>query len=150
VPANEETTNMSMSAEIAVLYAGPCSEQIVPPVMGFPIMNFSAVEDADLHCWISQTGQLEYRTDPRNNPLMGEPSLEGRLWIGTLGRHWTPKLSEYGGHPGLYAATLRAVANMPGVVHVWYGVLTGDSGCSDVLPVSEEWITSFFSATQSA
>ena len=141
---------MSISAEIAVLFTAPRSEVVVPPVMGFPIMDFLMVEDADLHCWVSPTGQFEYRTDPRNNPLMGEPSLEERLWIGTLGHHWAPAFSEYGGHPSLYAATLRVIRNLPGVEHVWYGVLTGDGGCSDVLPATDEWITSFFGAAQPA
>jgi hypothetical protein len=141
---------MSISAEIAVLYTAPRSEVIVPPLMGFPIMDFSAVEDADLHCWVSPTCQLEYRTDPRNNPLMGKPSLEcvcgSELWGATEHLRYPNTAAP----PGLYAATLRAVANMPGVVHAWYGVLTGDGGCSNVLPVSEEWITSFFGAAQSA
>lgn len=141
---------MTISAEIAVLFTAPLSEVVVPPIMGFPIMDFSMVEDADLHCWVSPTGQLEYRPDARTTPLMGEPSLDGRLWIGTLGRHWTLALPEYGGDPSLYAATLRAVANMPGVVHVWYGVLTGDGGCNDALPATEEWISSFFGVAQSA
>jgi hypothetical protein len=69
---------MTVNAEIAVLFTAPPGEVIALGVMGF-----SMIEDANLHCWVSPTGQLEYRSDARASPLLGEPSLEGRLWLGT-------------------------------------------------------------------
>jgi hypothetical protein len=139
---------MSVAAEIAVLFTAPRSEVDLPPEADGSIMGFSMIEDADLHCWVSPTGQLEYRADARSCALPGEPSLEGRLWIGTLGRHWTPERPEYGGQPIIYAAMLRVVASMPGVAHVWYGVLTGDGGCSDVRPTTAEWIAEYFDVAE--
>lgn len=139
---------MSVDAEIAVLFTTPRTEVVLPPVVDGSIMGLSMVEDADLHCWVSPAGQLEYRADARSSALPGEPSLVGRLWIGTLGRHWTPERPEYGGHPIIYAAALRVIASMSGVEHVWYGVLTGDGGCSDVRPVTEDWIAAYFDVAQ--
>jgi len=136
---------MTVNAEIAVLFTAPPGEVAVPGVM-----DFSAVEDADLHCWVSDTGQFEYCSDSRSVPLLGEASLEGRLWIGTLGRYWTPDAPEYGGHAAIYAQTLRSLARTPGVANIWYGVLTQDCGCSDVPAVTDEWITAYFGMAQAA
>ncbi len=130
---------MTIDAEIVVLFAAPPSEVVAPGVMGF-----SMIDDADLHCFVSPDGQFDYRSDARMSPLLGEPSLERRLWLGTLGRLWSPDLSEYGGRPDIYAKTLRSMAKMPGVVYVWSGVLTHDSGCCDVPAVTDNWISSFF------
>lgn len=139
---------MSVDAEIAVLFTAPRTEIVLPPVVDRSAMDLSMVEDADLHCWVSPTGQLEYRSDARSSQLPSETSLEGRLWIGTLGRHWTPEHPEYGGRPTIYASTLRAFASMPGVAQVWYGVLTSDSGFSDVQAATDEWIASYFGVAQ--
>lgn len=139
---------MGVDAEIAVLFTAPRTDVVVPPVADSSIISFSVIDDADLHCWVSPTGQLEYQTDARSSALPGERSLEGLLWIGTLGRHWTPERPEYGGNPIIYAATLRAIASMAGVAHVWYGVLTGDGGCSDVRPASDAWIAGYFNVAQ--
>ncbi|WP_219118459.1 hypothetical protein [Janthinobacterium sp. UMAB-56] len=141
---------MSVDAEIAVLFKTPRKEVVLSTVVDGSIMGLSMVEDADLHCWVSPTGQLEYRADARSSPLLGETSLEGRLWIGRLGRYWTPDRPNDGGQPVIYAATLRAFASLPGVAYVWYGVLSADGGCSDVQPATDEWIAAFFDAAQTA
>lgn len=132
---------MSIDAEVAVLFLAPPGEVVVPGVM-----DFAMIEDADLHCWISPTGLLDYRPDARPSPLLGEASLEGRLWVGSLGRYWSPECSEYGGDRINYASALRSLTKLSGVENVWYGVLTQatSEGCSDVPAVTNDWITRFF------
>lgn len=130
---------MTVDAEVALLFSSS------PNVIPIPsVIDLSMAEDADLHYWISPTGQLEYCSAARASPLLGEPSLEGHLWLGSLGRHWTPDDPEYGGNPRAYAEALRTLLHMSGVEYVWYGVLTVGGGSGDVPAVTEDWITSFF------
>lgn len=141
---------MAIYAEVAVLFTAPRNEIGLPFSEEHSAFDLARIEEADLHCWVSSTGQFEYRSYARLSPLVGEPSLEGRLWIGTLGRHWTPELSGYGGHPTKYAEALRSLAAIPGVMHVWYGVLTDDGGCGNVEAVTDEWVSAFFGVAQAA
>lgn len=130
---------MTIDAEIIVLFASPPDPGSLPGLVGF-----SLIDDADLHCWVSPAGRFEFQSAPRSAPLPGETSLEGRLWRGVLGRHWTPDNPNYGGAPRTYANVLRSVGRLPDVEYVWYGVLTADSGCCDIPPVTDDWISRYF------
>ena len=137
---------MTVDAEIVVLFTTAQPGEVSAP----GVMGLSMIEDAYLHCWVSPTGQLEYCSDARSSPLLGESSLEGRMWKRTLGRHWTPDYPEHGGHPSTYADAIRTLAAIPGIQYVWYGVLTDASGCRDVPAVTDDWITSYFGAAPAA
>lgn len=135
---------MSVCAEIVVLFSEPRCECLL---VSMP--DFEPVDGPDLEWWVSPSGELEYKPSARNAPLLGESSLEGRLWIGSPGRWWIPEDADNGGNPGRYAEIIRSLMNIPGVQYVWYGRIKDDLGCKDLPAVTEEWLSAFFSvATQ--
>lgn len=131
---------MGLSAEIVILFESPmevvAAHNVAPGLV--------AIEDADLHCYVSPEGAFEYKPDPRLSPLLGETSLQGRLWHGSLGRYWSPTNQDYGGNPMTYAKVLQLLEKQPGVQYVWYGLLRNDGGCRDVQPMTDARIASFF------
>lgn len=134
---------MSISAEIIVLFRKPQAADS-PSAKG---LGLSVIEDADLHCWVSPAGELEYQPEPRIAPLIGEVNLDGRLWSRTLGRFWSPDKRDYGGNPDSYAEALAELTKLECIQFLWYGALTGDGGCSGVPAVTRDWIVAFFGAT---
>lgn len=135
---------MSVCAEIVVLFSEPRCECLL---VSMP--DFAPVDGPDLEWWVSPSGELEYKPSARNAPLLGESSLEGRLWIGSPGRWWIPGDADYGGNPSRYAEIIRSFMKMPDVQYVWYGRIKDDLGCNNLPAVTEEWLSAFFSvATQ--
>lgn len=135
---------MSVDAEIVVLFREPQS-QATYSLDPFPV-ELSMIDDADCRCWVSPAGEFEYLDEPRSGPLLGERSLEGRLYVGRLGRLWPPKDRDYAGEPARarYVGTLTELLARVDVELVWYGRLTSDTGCSGVPASTHAWIKSFF------
>lgn len=133
---------MSISAEVVVLFREP-------QTAGSPLttgLGLSLMKDADLYCWVSPTGELEYQPNPRIAPLIGEATLDGRLWSRTLGRYWSRQNPTYGGDPESYAKAIAELAKLEGVQFLWYGAMLGDGGCRGVPAVTPDWISEFFGA----
>lgn len=125
---------MSMSAEVFVLFREPVTEARALVVRECAGMNsLEEVWDADLHCWISDSGQLEYLDKARSGPLLGERSLEGRLWHGYLGgRYWSKSMPDYGGDPAHCRRVISALLDQQEIEGIWYGTsLLGGSSLLD-------------------
>lgn len=147
---------MSVEAEIVILFKNLVTLEADRDDSGVRrwalpkcVLELEMIDEADLHCWVSLQGEFEYTVDMRAASLLGETSLDGRLWRSSLGRYWNPEWrGDYGGDPARYASILGAVLDDDDVQWAWYGAqLTSDSGCRDVAPVSRAWVKSFFGAT---
>ncbi|MEJ6003756.1 hypothetical protein [Paucibacter soli] len=122
---------MSLEAEAVVLFTVPMTPTDVELIRAHAgVDEMQEVDDADLHCWVSESRQLEYREQARSSPLLGEPSLQGRLWRVSLGgRYWAKGLEAYGGNPEQYRRSLAALLAEPCVAGVWYGTsMLSDDG----------------------
>lgn len=77
------------------------------------------VLDADFCAEISHDGALKILDSPRNSRLLGEPSLEGRLFENsTLRRHWTKENGS--GHVIHFALTMLTLLSQSDIEWVWY------------------------------
>lgn len=110
---------MSVDAEIVVLFRESPSPAAYS-LDSFPL-ELSIIDDADCRCWVSPAGEFEYLDEPRSGPLLGERSLEGRLYVGRLGRLWTPEDRDYAGEPARarYVGALSELLARVDVQHVW-------------------------------
>lgn len=78
------------------------------------------VEDADLVADVNEDGSLHYLDRQRYSPLIGVPSLQGRLHIlRTLMRCWTDWYPE--GPAVEYVVLTLALLAQDDVTGVWYG-----------------------------
>lgn len=125
---------MSMDAEAVVLFKKP-----VPPARAEAVRTRAGIDEirevdnADLHCWVSDAHQLEYRESARSSALIGEQSLQGRLWHAWLGgRYWTEQLKDYVGNPTKYRRSISAMLAEPDVEAVWYGTSLLQDGSTSV------------------
>ncbi|MDL5034314.1 hypothetical protein QRD43_20600 [Pelomonas sp. APW6] len=122
---------MSFEAEAVVLFAVPMRQTVVESIRARAgVDEMWEVDDADLHCWVSESRQLEYCDQARSGPLLGEASLQGRLWRVSLGgRYWAKGFESYGGMPEKYRRSLTILLAEPCVVGVWYGTaMLSDDG----------------------
>lgn len=130
---------MSMSAELMVLFAYAIDETQAAAVQSLAGLDeLTEVGDADLHAWVSSTGELDFATSARSGPLIGEPRLQGRLWHAYVGgRYWTDALRDYGGNANVCRRsieTLRA-QSVASVVHIWYGTRLLEDDSKGLAPV---------------
>ena len=131
---------MSMTAELVVLFANAIDEVQAAAVKALAGLDqLTEIQDADLHAWVSPTGELDFSASGRSGPLIGEPRLQGRLWHAYLGsRYWTNTLRDYGGNPGVCRhsiETLRA-QSVSAVAYLWYGTGLLEDDSKGLAPVA--------------
>lgn len=131
---------MSASAEIVVLFKDRPADGRIPEIARLPgAPKLEELEEPDFYGWVSTAGELEYLGDRRKTRLLGEVSLDGRLFRANLGRYWYPT------SPGAYREIVSALLRCTDIQYVWYGPdLTGTEGCRDVPPLTAERILTFF------
>lgn len=136
---------MSVAAEMVVLFKErPTLRRTSEIASMVETPEFIDIWNADLNCWISPAGELEFLARPRSGKLMGERSLDGRMYQGDLGRYWDREsYIDYGGDPIKYSTVLSNLMNQPDIEYVWYG-RNMDEGCRNVQPVTKDWLQSFF------
>lgn len=79
-----------------------------------------AIEDADLYADVNEDGGLHYLDRARYSPLLGVPSIQGRLYeLCPLSRVWD-KWSPDGPAVDFVVLMLTLLAQGD-VLHVWYG-----------------------------
>jgi hypothetical protein len=75
--------------------------------------------DVDLYASVNDDGSLTWVNSRRHGPLLGEPSLQGRLFgINYLSRYWSTDYPQ--GPAVMYAVTLLTLMSQPDVNGVWY------------------------------
>jgi hypothetical protein len=114
---------MSIDAEVVMLFRAPVTlVQAVKITLRAGIDTPVEVENADLKCWISSSGQLDYVEPERSGPLLGEQPLQGRLWHAYLGgRFWTKSTPNYGADPKRYGKAIAVLLDDSDIENVWYG-----------------------------
>lgn len=114
---------MTMDAEAVVLFHSPMTAAEIEAIRcRAGVDDMKEIDDADLHCWVSESGQLEYVPNARSGAFLGEPCLQERLWHVHLGgRYWTAQLARYGGNPSAYRRSMATLLAVPSVEAVWYG-----------------------------
>ncbi|TES61934.1 hypothetical protein E2P84_43015 [Burkholderia cepacia] len=124
---------MSITAHLFVLFKSPPSTERLAALaetlsnrVGLPASDFTEgsermmpVDDADLRADVDDDGALHYCADWRSSKLIGEPTLQGRLYeIGYLTRDWSEGYRE--GPAVTYALTQLVLLSQGDVEGVWY------------------------------
>lgn len=82
--------------------------------------RLTAVEDADLVADVNEDGSLHYLNRQRYSPLIGAPSIQGRLHVlQTLMRLWADWYPE--GPAVEYVVLTLSLLAQDDVIGVWYG-----------------------------
>jgi len=131
---------MSTSAQVVVLFKDNPEENRIHEIARLSgVSRLEELEEPDHYGWVSTAGELEYLSDRRSAPLIGEVSLEGRLFRAYLGRYYYPT------SPAAYRHVVSALLGCSDVQYVWYGPdLTGTDGCRDIPPMTSERVLVFF------
>lgn len=131
---------MSICAHIFVLFREPVTEariaaidELISNRTGVPVPakreeisddrywydRFLPVPEADLCADVSEDGTLNILRTERHSKLLGEPSIEGRLYENnTMSRHWREGYAE--GPAIQFALTMMTLIDQPDVQWVWY------------------------------
>lgn len=133
-------TQMSTSAVVVVLFKDKPEEVTIHEIARLAgISGLEELEEPDHYVWVSPAGELEYLSERRNSPLIGEVPMEGRLFQTDLGRY------NYPTGPSAHRHAVSALLGSSYVQYVWYGPnLTGMDGCSDIKPMTPERVLAFF------
>jgi len=124
---------MSITGHLFLLFKSPPATERLAALaetlsnrVGMPASDFTEgaermvpVEDADLRADVREDGALHYRADWRSSKLIGEPTLEDRLYeMRFLTRDWSESCRE--GPAMTYALTQLVLLCQDDVEGVWY------------------------------